>query len=359
MRPAIALFVLLAACAPATTPGPTASSAATAAASIGATAAPETPIPVPTATPGVEPTPLVPQPQAPFPKVTVKEGAFPILTTFRLKLATVDADVTTNARYSVERYLRSIDEYRNGDSPALPITGPFLAAVSAALKDSAEPGVRREFKVESLVVDHHVQKPWGTHAYAEVTVRLVDHDVKGVAPDQRETGRLRLTGDRLFVTDGWDEANGRWFNGFGPLPLEQVRAGVAEATMFYLWFESWVESGKQTPYAETTYQEKRAARVVGLDAQQTVSRTFEDTTATIERFETIEGIWSGIATVRLVGTVVSTSASGRTDRAPVERLVRVFLFGGWIPEVVDEETTPGVWASGGDLALQRIDINRA
>ena len=294
--------------------------------------------------------------------MNVNSAAFPIMTTLRLRLAAIDEQVTSAARWGVERYLQSIDYYRNGQSPALPITGPFLDAVSAALKDSATPGVKRQFQIESLRVDRHVQKPWGTHAYAEVTVTLVDHAIEGTAPDQRETGKLRLTGDKMFVTDGWDFDHDRWFNGFGPLPLEQVRSGMAEAVSNYLWFETWVPNTAPaglTNGATSAFQRERQARLGAIDRRQVTSNVFAGVTATIEKFETIEGIWSGNATVRVSGTLVTTNAAGQTTRVPFERHVVAFILGNWSPEVVDEQTSTGAWASGGELALDQVDVNRA
>lgn len=284
------------------------------------------------------------------------------MTSLRLRLAEIDDQVIGAARWGVDRYLFAIDAYRNGQSPALPITGPFLDAVTAALKDSATPGVTRKFEAESLTVDRHVQKPWGTHAYVEVTVTLVDRAVGGNAPDQRETGKLRLTGDKMFVTDGWDYEHGRWFNGFGALPLEQVRTGVAEAVRNYLGWESWAASGvpQVTDVGSTSsaFQRARGERV-SARAKQVSSQIFENVSATIDAFETIEGIWSGVATVRVAGIVVTTGASGQTARAPFERRVKAFVLGNWSPEVVDEQTATGTWASAGELALQEIDVSRA
>ena len=70
-------------------------------------------------------------------------------------------------------------------------------------------------------------------------------------------------------------------------------------------------------------------------------------------------VWSGLATVRLNGTLMSVNAAGRTDRRAFERRAQVFLFGSWAPEVVDEQGSDGAWVSGGQLALEKIDIDRA
>ena len=321
-------------------------------------------VPEPSLAPTQSPSAVPDHGRIPRVDVAVAGGAFAILTTLRTKLAAVDEAVILAARGGVESYLRNIDAYRRAESPILPITGPFLDAVAVALKESATPGVKREFVLESLVVDRHVQKPWGTHAYVDVTVTLIDRASDRSAPDQRETGKLRLTGDRLRVSDGWDEANARWFNGFGPLPLDRVRSEIVDPLGFYLAWESWapgyvLESWRASDAESTPFTRARAQRLSSIGRTQTVSQTFEGVAATIERFETIEGLWSGLATVRLNGTRVMTDAARGLQRTPFERRVRVFLFGQWAPEVVDEEVVPGVWMSGGELALERIDIDRA
>jgi hypothetical protein len=353
-RTLIAFLVLLSACAPATvtpqaTPSATEPAASTPASTVSPTTAPTT-----------APAQL---PQVAAPAVVVSADTFPILTSLRLKLAVIDDAVVQAARAGVEQYLRAIDLYRGGQTPALPISGRFLAAVSAALKDSATPGVTRAFALESLRVDHHVQKPWGTHAYVDVTVAIVDRVVSGTGADQHETGMLRLSGDRLRVTDGWDEANARWFNGFGPLPLEQIRTEIVPPIAEYLRGESWTRTTVPSVWTfggdVSAFARARAQRVAAIDRTQIVSRVFEGTTATIERFDTIDGIWSGLAMVRLGGTLVTTNAAGGTDRVPFERHVRVFLFGQWVPEVVDEQAPSGVWVSGDELALDKIDLDRA
>lgn len=337
-----------------------------------------TDVPAATASPSDTPAPTIvaPSPTAPAPPaptelprlvnvdVTVAPGVFPILTTLRAGLGAIDERVINAARAGVEVYLQNIDMYRRGESSVLPITGPFLAAVSSALKESATPGVKREFKIQSLVVDRHVQKPWGPHAYVEVTVSLVDRAIDGSAPDQFETGKLRLTGDRLRVSDGWDEENGRWFNGFAPLPLDRVRTEIVDPTAFFLRLDSWapgyaVEQWRTSGDEVTPFTKARATRYAAIDRTRTVAQSFSGVTATIEQFETIQDIWSGLATVRLNGTRVTSDAAGVVRRTPFERRVRVFLFGLWVPEVVDEEVLPGVWLSGGELALEKVDIDRA
>jgi len=354
IRIVLAFLLLARACAPVNaTPRATASATEPSATTPAPTIAP-------TNAPSITPSQLT---EVTAPDVAVTAGTFPILTSLRLRLAAIDDAVVQGARAGVEQYLRAIDYYRGGQTPALPISGRSLAAVAAALKDSATPGVTREFALESLHVDRHVQKPWGTHAYVDVTVSIVDRVVSGTGADQHETGMLRLSGDRLRVTDGWDAENGRWFNGFGPLPLAQIRTEIVFPIAEYLRGESWTRTSVPSRWTfggdVSAFARARAQRVAAIDRAQIVSRVFDGTTATIERFDTIDGIWSGLATVRLEGTLVTTNAAGRTDRVPFERHVRVFLFGSWVPEVVDEQTPSGAWVSGDELALDKIDVDRA
>jgi hypothetical protein len=361
-RVAIAFVFLATACAPTPTTqaspaaSPNAVGSGTASASATVVASPSPTVETPAPTPAY----VAPDPRL-TPTIAVSKEVFPIMTTLRTKLAVIDEAVINAARWGVERYLESIDRFRNGQSPVLPITGPFLAAVSTALKESATPGVRRQFQVESLTVDHHVEKPWGTHAYIDVTVTLVDRAVDGNAPDQRETGKLRLTGAKPFVTDGWDYEHERWFNGFGPLPLDQVRNGVAEAASQYLWFESWLPNTPPVPWQVegSAYRRAHSQRMLAIDRRQVTAQLFNGVNATIERFETIEGIWSGVATVRLEGNAVTTYAGGNTVITKLDRHVRVFVLGNWVPEVVDEQLPFRDWVSGGDLALGDVDNNWA
>ena len=359
MRPLVLAGVLLVtACAPVTAPAPpsaspSASASATASAQAEASTAPPSSAP---------PARAVKDPVGEI-KVDVTAAPFGIVTDLMLRPAAIDGTVTQAASTAVALYLMNIDAYRDGSSPALPITGPFLEAVSAALRESATPGVKRQFELVSLKVDRHFVKPWGTHAYVDVTVTIADRAVGGTAPDQFETGKLRLSGDRFRVTDGWDEAHDRWFNGFPPLSLSSVRDQVGPAIAMYLRMESWTVAEPpldwRTGSDALPFQRARAAKLDAIDRSRITSRLFDRVTATVERFDTIEGLWSGLATVRVAGTLITAGADGVTQRAAFERQMKVFMFGGWLPEVVDEEATPGVWLSGGDLALDQVDINRA
>jgi len=141
-----------------------------------------------------------------------------------------------------------------------------------------------------------------------------------------------------------------------------VRGAVEHPIASYLHSESWQSGMPLVTYLSgagmTPFLSARAAHLATFDRTAIASRTFEDVTGTIERYDTFAELVSGMATVRLAATVVTTDAAGRTERQPTARRVKVF-FGNWVPEVVDEELTPGVWRSGGDLALIDIDVSRA
>jgi hypothetical protein len=141
-----------------------------------------------------------------------------------------------------------------------------------------------------------------------------------------------------------------------------MRFAVAQAVGTHLRTESWVVGlPAQTLYDDvgaTPFQKARKAYVATFDRAMTPSRTFVDLTGAIERYDTFAEIPDGMATVRVIGTLITIDAAGRTQREPISRNLKVF-FGSWAPEVVDEEVASGVWRSGGDLALVAIDVNRA
>jgi hypothetical protein len=356
VRTLIAWAVLLAACAPVVQPAPSGSPSAS-------IASPAMPRDEPFASPTVAPTPVTP-PAARLdePIVAVTADPFPIVKTLALTKAAISPGDAELASRGVQNYLVGLDRYRdNGDF--LPVRGAFGKAVAEALVASRTPGVKRTFVLESLRIENLYRKPWGTLALADVRVTIADHAVDGSAPDQREAGLLRLGGDdrRLSVADGWDESKGAWFNGHIAEDLAGLREAIVQPIGFHLRTESWLAGMQAETYWDgagaTPFQKSRRAYLATLDRAGTTSRTFADVIATIERFDTFSEMAGGIATVRVEATLV-TFGPGRPQRQPVTRRVKVF-FGNWMPEVVDEEITPGVWRSGGDLALIDIDVNRA
>lgn len=358
MRVLIGACLLLAACAPVTRSVPT-TAAATAAptASTPPTEPPFRPTSAPTPTPVAPPAAELDVP------VVLAATPFPIAATFALMRAPAAPSNEDAARLGVLRYLEGLDRYRDqGDF--LPVQGEFGKAVAAALVESRTPGVKRTFVLESLTIEALYKKPWGTQALADVRVTIVDRAVDGAAPDQRESGLLRLSGDdrRFSVLDAWDDAAGRWFNGRIADNAAGLRGSVERAVAAYLRTESWLAGGPVETFfdgaADTPYRKARRAYIAAFDRAATPQRTFADVTGAIERYDTFAEIGSGIATARIVATLVTTDAAGRTQRQAVSRRVKVF-FGNWAPEVADEEVAPGVWRSGGDLALSAIDVNFA
>jgi len=295
--------------------------------------------------------------------VSVSTEPFPIIASMPLRPSFAAADIAL-ARGGVEGYLSWLNSYRdNGLTGLERLSGRFREAVIAGLRDSATPGVRRQFALESLRVDRLLMKPWGKPALAEVTATIVDRVVEGSGADQRETGRLRLTGDSLHVTDAWDFANSRWFNGVPPpVTADGVRRPVSDPIGFYLRMEQWLPGSPAETWRAsepTPFSAARAQRLASIDRAKVRSRLIGDVQATIVRFDTFGEIQSGIATVRLRGVIATVDDTGITAHTPFDRHVKVYLFGQWLPEVVDEEVASGVWLSGGDLALQSIDVNRA
>jgi hypothetical protein len=359
VRVLIAAVLLVSACAPVARPSPSPESqTASPIPIVTATTTPTTATPTPTPI-----APVVPAAQLDPPIVALAATPFPIAPTLALTRAAVGPADESAARWGIEQYLQGLDRYRDfGDY--LPARGAFGEAVAAALVASRTPGVKRTFVLQSLRIEGLYRKPWGTQALADVRVTIADHAVDRSSPDQLEMGLLRLSGDRrLQVIDSWDETRGRWFNGRVPDDPAGLREGIEQAVGTYLRTESWLNSAPATTYYDgtveaTPFTRARAAYVGAFDRAATPSRTFAGVTGAVERYDTFADLAGGIAAVRIVATVVTTDASGRTQHQPVTRSVKVF-FGNWIPMAIDEEVTPGVWRSGGDLALLAIDVNWA
>lgn len=349
---ALLALVLGSCAAPAASPRPTVEAAASGAPQGTASASPV----AGPATPSAEPTP---GPVAAPPSIILDQRPIPIMTG-ALVAATIGADIERTVRAGVEGYLWSLDRYR-ADGSMFPLQGRFAEVVAAGLTASSTDGVKRKFSIGSMRVDRYLSKPWGVPALADVSVTIIDKAVEGSAPEQRETGRLRLLGNPLRVTDGWDTANGRWFNGPTTMTEAEIRTAIPQPLSFFLTHESWLPGQPvETRFSsiDSPFMRSREAYVSSFDRTKIVSRMFEDVTARIERFETFAEISHGLATVLLRGTVSKADAAGRTTREPFERRVLV-LYGNWAPEIVDEEIAAGVWRSGGDLALKDIDLNRA
>jgi hypothetical protein len=354
----LALALVMAACAVPAANGPT------------AIASPEiaaTPSAAPPGSPEPAPSPVAtsaPAASVEGPSVVFVATPFPLVPS-ALRVAPIDAEAEASVRTGLLNYLESLDRFRETgatDRKQLYLEGRFGDAVFAGMNASATPGAKRKFDLGSFKIDRLMVKPWGVRAVVEVTATILDKAVDGIAPDQSETGRLRMIGDKPSVVDGWDGATRRWFNGPQVMTPEALRLDIAPTLGYLLHSESWIPgSALETSFGaggETPYLRARHEYLNKLDRAATPSRTFADVSATIERYETFTEIRDGVATIRLNGTVVTTDSSGRTSREPFERHARV-LIGNWMPEVVDEQIGTATWFSGGDLALAVRDHNFA
>ena len=325
--------------------------------SVQATAEPTVAATLPAA-PSAAPEPAARVPEYPL---TVSTAAFPLVPSLALRAAPINDDAIAFVRSSIERYLDMLDHFRATGATnrnALSLSGRFRDAVFSGMKASQD--VERKFAIGSLRVDRYLVKPWGTRALAEATVTILDKATGGSLPDQTETGRLRLVGDRLFVVDAWDYASGSWFNGPAPMTADELRQQITWAITSYLGTETWVPGSAPVGFSDdsTPFWRARQAYLASLDHAAAPSRVFEDLTATIERYDTFSEIRDGLATARISGTVATKDPAGRVSRSSFARTLRVF-FGNWVPQVVDEQTAAGVWMSGGDLALAARDMNAA
>lgn len=277
-----------------------------------------------------------------------------ITTTLAMRVAPIDEQAIEKVRQGVETYLMMLNNWREfgRESSALLITGRFRDVVTAGLDATDASGIKRTLALEKLTVDRYLVKPWGTPALAEARATIVDRAKDGAAPGQRETGRLLLSGNRLMVVDGWDAANGRWFNSAPPQSLteDMIFNAVHSAVQGHLRVESWVPGSPSEMgfgAAEDPYFTKRYAYLRNLDRSKG-SRLFSEVRATVEKVDAFAEIAQGLATVKLTGVVTTVDPAGRSETQAFERRVVVAQLE-TLSTVMDEEISPGVWMSGGNL----------
>lgn len=324
-----------------------------------------TPLPTPSTTPA--PAPLV-TPRIDPPKVTLIGAGFPVSGPSQKLVRTAPIENSDmQARFAVDEYLGRLNTYRKnafdeGHLAKWSLRPPFLTVVTSSVRESATAGVEREFVLESLRIDAAYQKPWGVQALLDVTVTIRDKVLSGRASDELETGRLRLGGDRrMQVIDGWNYAQGRWWNGFPALSNDLVAQGLEHTIGWHLHSETWIPGMPPVTYfgpVETPFFKSRSAWLGSFDRSRVASRALESVTAQVTDFETLTELGDGFVNVRVRGTVIATDPAGTTTRTPFDRLVRLFQQSWGYPAahlVVDEEASPGVWRSGGQIALKDID----
>src|SRR3989442_7969861 len=238
------------------------------------------------------------------PRVQFSGTPFPLVAS-SLRVAPIDDEAGAVARTGLLNYLESLDRFRETgatDRTQLYLEGPFGDAVFAGLRAAATPA-KREFALGSFKVDRLLVKPWGGAAVVQGTATILDKAEGGIEPDQSETGRLRMVGDKPFVVDGWDSANRRWFNGPQAMRPDALQTDLTQPLVNLLHSETWIPGfALETSFragAETAYPRARHEYLNKLDRVTTPSRTFADVIATIERYATFDGIRDGVATIRL------------------------------------------------------------
>src|SRR5213592_4803745 len=119
--------------------------------------------PLPSASPAVETTPS-PAVHLESPTVVLSPTAFPLVASLGLRAAPIDAEAEAVVHLGLERYLESLDRFRESgamDRSQLWLSGRFGDAVFAGLSGSATPGVKRKFEIGAFKIDRLLVKPWG------------------------------------------------------------------------------------------------------------------------------------------------------------------------------------------------------
>jgi hypothetical protein len=219
--------------------------------------------------------------------------------------------------------------------------------------------VTRTFVATGSRVTDGLTRAWGTMAYVDADIDLVDRGATNMPI--HVTLRLRPMGFSFTVMDLFDRTASAWLVGtdarYSALDLETELPFAASQ---YLSSESF--SPGRDPYtgmltAETPFGRTRNDAILALGALKaagTISeRHFENVTASVDRFEPAWFGGDGVVTVHLTGVLVELGATG-TRRIAFVQPLKFFRTpeGFWTP--VDAQEADGTWDSNGDLALADV-----
>jgi hypothetical protein len=135
----------------------------------------------------------------------------------------------------------------------------------------------------------------------------------------------------------------------------------------YLWNESYVPGGNQQFSSNRDTTPFWRQRIEGLNrlnalfvAGTLTARRFEDMTVRIDAFDPLTYFGGGVVNVTIGGRLVEV-ISGRTVTETFTQRMKFFRFGGsglglsgWTAVDAQED---GVWLSGGDLALDKLQTS--
>ena len=218
--------------------------------------------------------------------------------------------------------------------------------------------VPRTFVATGSHVTGGLARAWSTMAYVDADIELIDRGATDIPI--HVTLRLRPMGFSYTVIDLFDRTARGWLVGNEPrYSAIDLETELPAAASQYLSSESF--SAGRDPYSavipETPFGKTRNDAILALGALKAagtlVDRSFENVTATIDRFEPAWFGGDGVVTVRLVGTLVERSATG-TQRIAFVQPLKFFRTpeGFWTP--IDAQEADGSWDSGGDLALADV-----
>ena len=241
--------------------------------------------------------------------------------------------------------------------------GPFAEVLK--IWTLREASVARKFTASDASILKLYAKPWGRAAYADIAFKLIE---SGGAQDTTHTLRLRVTVGRSWrVIDAWDANTGRWLVGEAPqysaLTLESE---VPSAVGNYLYNESYIAGGTEQFAQRPGLSQFLQARIDALNemnnafkSHRLVDRHFEGVTVKILRFEPATYLGDGVVTVSVSGRLVEVDGSGNSHQTPFTqqmKFLRTVRGGSVSLNAVDQQSTNGIWDSGGDLALYAVDI---
>jgi hypothetical protein len=243
------------------------------------------------------------------------------------------------------------------------IPGPFSEIVKRWTFDGVTP--TRVFTVSDGALLHVYGKSWGRSAYADVRAQLT---VSGGKVDWTRELLIRMQVGRSWrILDAFDQPTGRWLVGDAPqYSALAIESEIASNVASYLWNESYAP-GASVQYVQrdpslSPFWKARTDALNELNERfisgKLIDRHFEDVTVRVVRFDPASYLGDGVLTVSVSGRLLEKDGAGTVRQYPFTqqmKFLRAVRVGFVSLSVVDQQSTDGIWDSGGELALYAND----
>lgn len=328
---------------------------------------------------GPPPVPSVQPPAVPIPDVALVKSAFGVSTLPAPRRVAGHEPGPSAVMDFARNLIGRLDNFRSptrigsvsdGEWDSVVWPGPFQRIVRAAV--AAKPAAGRFFHVDEATLDADYVLPAHGIQFSELTLRFRDH-----AEDPPADGELFYvwhlrvpnsggSGFWAAVADGYDGVTAKTWTRTNATywTASLLETEAKSATAGYLWNESYVPGGNQQFASNRDTTPFWHQRIEGLNhlnalfaAGTLTERRFENMSVRIDAFEPVTYFGGGVMTVTVRGRLVEV-IGGKTVTESLTQPLKFFRFGGnglglsgWTAVDAQED---GVWLSGGDLALDKL-----